>query len=222
MNKLLPYFAKLLVVLTALPVHEYAHAYAAHKLGDDTAKHQGRLTLNPLAHLDPIGTLMILLFGVGYAKPVPVNPYNFDKINVKAGMAITSFAGPLSNILMATLLLIIYKIIANITMLVQPQLFFEQILVLLQILGVMIMTNISLAIFNLLPIRPLDGSKIFAFFIPDKYLVKMSYYGNYMYIALFVVLFTGIFDGPLSFLTNLIYNLIDNITLFIDIIFNIL
>lgn len=219
MEKLLPYFAKLLVVLTALPVHEYAHAYAAHRLGDDTAKHMGRLTLNPLSHLDPIGTLMILFFGVGYARPVPVNPYNFDKVKAKAGMAITSFAGPLSNILMATLLLAIYKIIANFTMLLEPELFFQQILVLLEILGVMIMTNISLAIFNLLPIAPLDGSKIFAYFIPDKYLVKMSYYGNYMYIALFIVLFTGIIDGPLSFFTRIVYELIDNITLFIDIIF---
>lgn len=106
----LEFIALALVVLVALPVHEMAHGFAAYRLGDMTAKNMGRLTMNPFAHLDPFGTLMIFLFGFGYAKPVPVNPNRFR--NPKAGMALTALAGPVSNLLMAVVSVGLYRIFA--------------------------------------------------------------------------------------------------------------
>ena len=102
--------SRALVAFFILPVHEFAHAWAANKLGDSTARWQGRMTLNPMAHLDPIGTVLLVLTGFGWAKPVPINPYNFK--NRKYGMALSALAGPASNIVVALLLTILYKILA--------------------------------------------------------------------------------------------------------------
>lgn len=148
------YFLVALVV--AISVHEAAHAYAAYKLGDPTAKHQGRLTLNPLKHLDPLGTLMLFIARFGWGKPVPVNPYNFK--NPVRDSAIVSLAGPMSNFATALLCSIPLKYF--------PQVLPEQISVLLWIT---LNLNILLGVFNLLPFPPLDGSKIFAVFVPQKY-----------------------------------------------------
>ncbi|MBN2412210.1 site-2 protease family protein [candidate division KSB1 bacterium] len=151
-------------ILLALVFHEFSHAFVAHKLGDNTAKQNGRLTLNPLAHLDPLGTLMIFLVRFGWAKPVPVNPYNLK--NPKRDMLWISVAGPLSNMILAflsgTLLRLIYHTgikpeITSIGGLLMLMLVFS-----LQI-------NLALAIFNILPIAPLDGSKILYGVLPNKY-----------------------------------------------------
>ncbi|HIZ54622.1 MAG TPA: site-2 protease family protein, partial [Firmicutes bacterium] len=106
---LLQYVSRAIVLLLALPVHECAHGWVAYKLGDPTAKNEGRLTLNPFKHLDLFGSLMILLVGIGYAKPVPINPYYFK--NRKYGMALTALAGPMSNLIMAYLAMIVMKVI---------------------------------------------------------------------------------------------------------------
>lgn len=188
------------VVFCCLPIHELAHGLMAHLLGDDTAKREGRLSLNPFAHLNPIGTVMIFLFGIGYANPVPINPRNFK--NEKGGMALTAFAGPLANILMGFVSVWGYFILAKFagnsavgSAIAYFFLYSAQI-------------NVMLAVFNLFPIPPLDGSKILAAVLPDKIYYKYMMYERYIMIALMILLFTGILDTPISFLTGKLLNFI--------------
>ncbi|MBA4336614.1 site-2 protease family protein [bacterium] len=156
------YLAISLILVVA--IHEAAHAFVAYKLGDNTAKHQGRLTLNPLAHLDPLGTIMVFLAGFGWGKPVPVNPYNF-KDPIK-GSALVSLAGPASNFLTALICSIPLKYFgASLP---------EPVAILLWTITDL---SILLGIFNLLPFPPLDGSKIFAVLVPEKYRAR---YMNFM------------------------------------------
>lgn len=188
------------VVFCCLPIHELAHGLMAYALGDRTAKNQGRLSLNPLAHLNPIGTVMIFLFGIGYANPVPVNPRNFK--NVKSGMALTALAGPSANLLMGFISVWGYYIFARVgagnSFLYAVAMFF---LYAAQI-------NVMLAVFNLLPIPPLDGSKIIAAVLPDKVYYKYMMYERYIMIALMVLLFIGVLDTPISYLTSILMRFI--------------
>lgn len=194
-------FASLFVVFCTLPFHEYAHALVATKLGDQTARLSGRLSLNPMRHIDPLGALMIVLVGFGYAKPVPVNPRNFK--NPKVEMALTALAGPCANLLMATVFLLLKNIIllfptSNPIVLALAYFF---------IFAASI--NIGLAVFNLLPIPPLDGSRILQLIIPSKYYFKFLQYERYVVIVVFVLLLTGILSRPLGYLQSLLYNGLD-------------
>ncbi|MBQ6706844.1 MAG: site-2 protease family protein [Clostridia bacterium] len=196
-NLLFMIAAYAVMVLVMLPIHELAHAFAAHKLGDDTAKWNGRLTLNPMAHLDLQGTLMLVLFGVGYARPVPINPYNFR--NPRKGMALSALAGPVSNLLMAVLSVGVFRLCVALI----PNAMVLAYLYLI-LIDVFAWINIRLAVFNLLPIPPLDGSKIFGYFLPDRLVYTMERYSRQISLLLMVLLFVGVLDRPLSFLTNLI------------------
>ncbi len=183
------------LIFVCLPVHELAHAFAAHKLGDDTAKWSGRLTLNPMKHLDTFGTIMMLLCGFGYARPVPVNPYYFK--NRKSGMAITAFAGPLSNLMMAILAVGLYRVVLLISNDQLVQYYAGLILIV-----IFANINISLAVFNLLPIPPLDGSRIFSALLPDRVVYSMEQYQQYISIILMVLILSGALDMPLALLRH--------------------
>jgi len=151
-------------LLIAITFHEFAHAYAAYKLGDRTPKQQGRVTLNPLKHLDPIGTVLILTAGFGWGKPVEINPRNFDhKVSMSKGEAIVSVAGPLTNFIIAFLFLIALYLMHTMEVFVGPE---EWRTMLFRIMGSCVMINIGLGVFNLIPLPPLDGSKILMHFLP--------------------------------------------------------
>ncbi|MCK4689871.1 MAG: site-2 protease family protein [Candidatus Marinimicrobia bacterium] len=151
-------------ILLALTFHEYMHGYTAYRLGDPTAKYAGRLTFNPLAHLDPIGTLMVFLVHFGWAKPVPVNPSYFH--DPKRDMLIVSVAGPAANMVLALLSGILVRFVRAGALSFLPQFILQPIYIML-ILSLQI--NIALAIFNIIPLPPLDGSKILYGMLPHKY-----------------------------------------------------
>lgn len=203
---------RLIVVLTALPIHEYAHGYVAYKLGDPTAKMQGRLTINPMKHLDIIGSIATLIFGFGWAKPVPVNARNFK--NQKFGMAITAVAGPVSNFLLAFIFLAILKIISIIPMTgnIGP------IAGVMQVLNIMITVNISIGVFNLLPIPPLDGSRVAMYFLPEKIYFQMMQYEQILFIGLIILMSSPILNLPIQIVSGIIFNILNFFTSFIDII----
>ena len=178
-------------VLIAITFHEFAHGFAAYKLGDNTAKNEGRLSLNPLDHLDPIGTLMLLFAGFGWGKPVHVNPMNYTrKMSMEKGEAIVSVAGPLMNILLAFVFAIIYALIYKFAGLE----FIESTVgyIIMMLISYTISINIGLGVFNLIPLPPLDGSKIIMPFLP--YNAKQWFRNNeYIFYIIFVVIWiTGI------------------------------
>ena len=171
-------------ILLALTFHEYAHAYVAHRYGDDTAQKNGRLTLNPLRHLDPLGTIMIFLVQFGWAKPVPVNPYNLR--NPKKDMLWISAAGPLSNMLLALISGLLFRLFSDSAMIADRD-SLTGLLVVMVFLSLKI--NLALAIFNIIPIAPLDGSKILYGLLPPgfgKMILAIERYGPFILIGLII------------------------------------
>ena len=190
-------------ILISLTVHEYCHGYAAYKCGDNTAQWNGRLTLNPVKHLDPIGTIMMLLFGFGYARPVPINPRNFN--NYKRDLCIVSLAGPLSNVFLALIGLLLHYGVLQIIALQSAQTFVtvlnSNMFMMWQIfITSFISANASLAVFNLLPIPPLDGSRIVSSFLPAKLAYYYNKYENYIMLAVLALLYLNILDGVIYWL----------------------
>ncbi len=183
-----------IVLFTALPVHECAHAWAAHKMGDDTGLNMGRVSLNPFRHLSLWGSFMMIAVGFGWGKPVNVNPNNFK--NPKKGMMITSLAGPVSNFIMAFLAMIICRVLLCIYMVNMN----ETVLITSSVFRYITLINLSLGIFNFLPIPPLDGSKIFNAILPDRIYFKIMQYEQYIFIALIIAMYTGILDKSLNWL----------------------
>lgn len=207
--------SSLLTIFLVLPLHECAHGFVAHKLGDNTAKRQGRLTLNPIAHIDYLGAALLLLIGFGWAKPVPINARNFK--NPKAGMAISALAGPVSNLLAAILagllqnglIVLVYKNILpegpqiyGVSIAGYAFLFFQ----------FLIMINIGLAVFNFLPIPPLDGSKIMMAFLPNKAIMWIYEREHIISMVLFVVVMMGGLNGILGAADNIFYKFISWLT----------
>lgn len=194
---LMQIIATLFVIFCILPLHEFAHGWMAEKLGDHTARAAGRLTMNPLASLDPFGALFLLLFGFGWAKPVPVNPWNFKK--PKRDMAITALAGPVSNLLAALVGGILYFALY---LFVLPSASTSVFIAVDAFLSAYIVINVSLAVFNLLPIPPLDGSRVVSAFLSDRAMAAYYRYQNAIVMVLFLLLFSGVLDRPLNIAQN--------------------
>lgn len=183
----------LFIVFLILPIHEFAHAGAAYLLGDKAIKRRGRLTFNPLAHVDPIGALCLFLFGFGWAKPVPIDPRNFKK--PKVGMALSALAGPLSNLFCGFLAGVgLYSIVHFAPQMFASEAGYYLILFLFNFLAI----NVSLAVFNLIPFPPLDGSKILYAFLPDGAVNFMYKIERYSFILIYAVIIlfsrSGILD----------------------------
>jgi len=193
-------FLAIPALIIALSFHEFAHAYVSNRLGDPTPRMQGRLTLNPLAHLDPIGFLMLLVFKFGWAKPVLVNPINYK--NRERGYALVSLAGPVMNLILGAISVLLYFIVARFFT-------FEP---LLRLLGWLITYNVYLAVFNLVPIPPLDGSKLLFFFLPRgvvyRYLDTVGQYGT---IVLILLVSTGVVSNVVGPIADMIIRLFSNV-----------
>ena len=183
--------------LFCITIHELSHGLAAYALGDDTAKNAGRLTLNPIKHLDVMGLLMLLVFHVGWAKPVPVNYYRFK--DPKRGMALTAAAGPAANVLISLVFMLLYG--ALFIPLGQSRVgsYF------LQMIEYTSYISLGLAVFNLLPVPPLDGSKVLFSVIKESAYEKLMMYERYGSIVLFALFATGILGRPISDLVSFLY-----------------
>ena len=210
-SELIWFLLRIPVVLLALSFHEMSHAYAAYKMGDETAKNLGRLTMNPLKHLDLVGSICLLFFGIGWAKPVPIMTRNFE--NPKKGMVLTSLAGPASNVFLsavAFILCVIFSVMFGYTdyLKVASEGFgsiFAFILCLF--LYIFHTANLAYAIFNMLPVPPLDGSRLALAFLPDKFYFGIMRYERYIMIGFLVLMY---FVG-FSWLSKLIYLISDGL-----------
>lgn len=207
---LIQYLLRAVVMLITIPFHEAAHALVSYKLGDPTAKDAGRLSLNPIRHFDPLGALCMVIGGVGWAKPVGINPSRFK--NPKRGMAISAAAGPISNLLLAFVAVILYKVIFYATLGTAPAL-------LMDFLQYLISMNISLAVFNMLPVPPFDGSRIALLFLPQKYYFQAMRYERYIMLAVLLLVMLGFLNTPLNIVVNAVWQALFWLTGFVELAF---
>ena len=228
MRELPLYLLSLPVVLMALSIHESAHGYAAYKLGDPTARNLGRITLNPVKHFDLLGFISMLIFHIGWAKPVPINSRYFKK--PRRDMAITGAAGPLSNLCLAIIHLLVlricmvfvtdrfggevleYAIAAMSNQAYVGSLAFTVTALLLYVLYMGIIMNVILTIFNLIPIPPFDGSRIFYAFLPPKWYFGVMKYERIIMLVFILLFFLGFLSGPLTAIENWLINALFTLT----------
>lgn len=213
LTQIIPYVLTLPIILLALSVHETAHGYIAYKLGDPTANSLGRLSLNPAKHIDPLGFICMLVFHFGWAKPVPINSRYFKK--PRRDMALTALAGPLSNVLLSIIFALLLRIEIQLTTsffetdvynafymllygtVAEVSSGFKIMAILAYMLYMGVVLNISLAVFNLIPIPPFDGSRIFNVFLPTKLYFKVMKYEKYIMIVILLLLWFTPFLGSL-------------------------
>lgn len=189
--RLLDRLAGLPAIIVCLVLHEAGHGLAAYLLGDRTAKDSGRLSLNPLDHVDPIGLLMMLFFGFGWAKPVPVDPSRFR--NPKTGMALTALAGPMANVLTAMLAIRLAAFVPGAAG---------------SFLADVAGMSVALAAFNLIPIPPLDGSRLVLPFLPDRAAYAWSRLDQYGWVVLMAASYMGLLNGPISAIQRLLLGVV--------------
>ena len=203
--ELLSLLLTLPAVIIAITFHEYAHALAADKLGDDTPRMQGRLNLNPVSHLDPVGFMLLMFAGFGWGKPVQINPRNFNRnVRIDKGEAIVSIAGPLMNFVLA----IVSAIILGAVYMFASSSFLNGTVgnILFILLQELVIINIGLGVFNLIPLPPLDGSKIFINFMPyntRRWIIEHSYIFYYVFLAIWITGLAGVIIAPII---NLLYS----------------
>lgn len=200
-------------IAIALAFHEFAHAYVAYKLGDLSQKENGRLTLNPLKHLDPVGTLCLLLFKFGWAKPVQVDPYYFK--NKKDGMIWSAIAGPLANLILGFVCVLLFLLLTILAL--NEVLFFSSSIgwYLVDLMWMSAIMNVGLAVFNLIPIPPLDGSKILMGLLPEETYFKLMRYEMYFSVLLLFLLYMRVLSEPLVHARTAILNVFYDLAFFI-------
>ena len=190
--------ASLFLIFCVIPVHEFAHAWVAYKMGDNTAKLRGELTLNPLNHIDPLGAILLALIGFGWGKPTPINVRNFK--NPKKGVLLTAIAGPVSNLLLGWLLIFILTIFEHVSFLNGTAFGIG----LTMFLYISAQLTVYLAVLNLLPVPPFDGFSVLSVFLTDRQYYKMMANQQVISIVVIVLLVTGLLSTPLSWIAGFI------------------
>lgn len=207
---IISFFAVAVIIFVVFPIRECARGLVAKLLGDDTAEHEGRLTLNPFQHIDPMGALCMCVCCIGWTKPVPVNIYRCNKVKARTALALTSLAGPVANILLSYIFIIIFKILILVNGISSLTMWYVLIAI-----SYAAELNIYLAVFNLIPVPPFDGAKILMSFLPNKALMNYEKIGRVLYWVFFGALLLGFLDIPLNFLTNCVWQLLDWASFFI-------
>lgn len=206
---ILSFFSVFVIIFLCFPVHECAHAFVAHLLGDDTASERGRLTLNPLSHIDPMGALCMVVCSIGWAKPTPVNLHRCRKVSIRTADILVSAAGPVSNILLSLIFIIIYKIIL-VTAAYTPTVGY-----IVTGLALTAEINAYLAVINLIPVPPFDGYSLIQGLLPRKYAIWIEQHAQIIHFIVFVLLVSGALRKPLWYASHGIMWVLDKITWFI-------